>query len=577
MFKKNEDYKQIGLFGSSQRLSNKQKKIWDSSIENKFFEAIFSKINEENFKGLYSDKKSRPNVPVNQLVGALILKYLFNWTYNDLFRNLNFNSLSRHAIGIDDLEQDIFSEASIYNFQNKIINHFTSTGIDLLSQEFDVLTSEQLKEFGIKTDIQRGDSFLIGSNIFDFTRLQLLIEVIIRLGRILDDTDKTGYSSIISSYNKQSSGQYIYKIKKDDLPHELNKLASLYHELFTLYNEKYSDIDGFRIFTRVYQEHFTVVENKIEVVPSGDLNSNILMSPDDEDAAFRTKRTSNCKGFSGHVSETSNPENEINLITDVVVEKSNADDAKILEERLPGMCEKTPELAEYHADGNYGSPKVDEFMIKNNIALIQNSIRGKISSVKKEIREDKEGIYWVTCENGQRSQAVRSTKKSNTKRWRVDFDYSICEKCSLLNKCNIKTVGGKTTPKKKRWYFGENKINIHKRIQNKEKIPEERWKNRSNVEATVKELKRGMRNEKVRVRTKIKTSFYMVLTAIAINLTRIHKYSLVCFCLKFINSWKKTILKTNYKLFYQEILQKSKYSVHERKLSLFSRKIIASF
>lgn len=86
MFRKNEDYKQFSLFGVEQRLSDRQKKLLLGSIEHKFFELIFTKIDEDRFRVLYSDKYSRPNVPVNQLVGALILKHLYDWTYQELFK-----------------------------------------------------------------------------------------------------------------------------------------------------------------------------------------------------------------------------------------------------------------------------------------------------------------------------------------------------------------------------------------------------------------------------------------------------------------------------------------------------------
>jgi len=66
-------------------------------------------------------------------VGSLILKHLFNWTYEELFRNLNFNILTRHAIGIDSIEENVFSEASIFNFQNKVIDYFVQSGKDLLT------------------------------------------------------------------------------------------------------------------------------------------------------------------------------------------------------------------------------------------------------------------------------------------------------------------------------------------------------------------------------------------------------------------------------------------------------------
>ena len=524
MFRKNEEYKQYDVFGVTNTLSEKQSKLLSNSIEHSFFENIFSNIKESDFKVLYSDKRSRPNVPVNQLVGSLILKHLFNWTYEALFNNLNFNILTRHAIGIRTINESVFSEASIYNFQNKIIGYYVETGKDLLTEVFDKLTASQLKEYGIKSDIQRGDSFLIGSNIFDYTRIQLLIEVLLRLYRILDKQDKHQCSEILQDYIKQTAGQYIYKLSKENLPKEIKQLAEIYHKIFISYKDKYSNIAVFNIFERVYYEHFTVVEDKIDVITTNDLNSSILMSPDDQEATYRTKRRKDSKGYSGHISETANPKNMLNLITDIAVVPNNVDDAKILEGQLPEMTDKTPNLSEYHADGGYGSPSVDILMEKYDITQIQTSVRGRKPFVKMEIRELATGEYWVTCEYGQTIKATKTTKGRNAKRLRAVFDYNKCLQCPLNMKCKSKISGVKIHRPKRTWYFSKEKIRLHKRMQNFNTLPPEHQTLRANVEATVKEVKRGIKDGKVRVRGKQKVMIYLSMTSIAVNLTRLHKY-----------------------------------------------------
>jgi len=524
MFKKNDEYRQFELFGFLDALSEKQQKMLSNSIEQSFFVNIFSKIDESRFKDLYSSNKSRPNVPVNQLVGSLVLKHLKNWTYEELFQHLNFNLLTRYAIGIRSMETAIFSQASIFNFQNKIIDHYVKTGTDLLTEVFDGLTSQHLKEFGIKTNIQRGDSFLMGSNIFDYTRLQLLIEVLLRLFRALDDQDKALFSSLLDDYTQQTSGQYIYKVEKENLPKEIDKLAAIYHELYLRLNKNYHELSVFKIFSRVYSEHFVVVDQKVEVVEATELTSSILMSPDDPQATYRDKRNQNSKGYSGHVSETANPENELNLITDIAVTPNNLDDAKILEQRLPQMLDKTPDLEEYHSDGGYGSPEVDILMEDNSIRQIQTALRGKKAFVKFTIQESSPGAYWVECEHGQKVKA-ETIKEDSTKGYKAVFDHQVCLDCPLKDKCRARVSGGKTKKKKRTWYFSQEKVRLHKRQQNINGIPKERRTLRANVEATVKELKRGVKDGKIRVRGQNRANFYLQLTAIGVNLTRIHKYS----------------------------------------------------
>lgn len=526
MFKKNESYKQYGLFGVTDSLSDSQRSMMKTSIEHSFFVNIFSKINEKDFDVLYSTKKSRPNVPVNQLVGALILKNLHNWTYQQLFMNLNFNLLTRHALGVQSLGGSIFAEASIFNFQNKVIEYYIQTGKDLLTEVFDSLTSAQLKEFGIKTDIQRGDSFLLGSNIFDYTRLQLLIEVLLRFSRILDDEDKETYLKLLSVYTRQTAGQYIYKIEKDDLPKEIKQLAEIYHKLYVQLGEKYKNVAVFSIFNRVYNEHFVVAENKVEVIPSNELHSAILLSPDDTEATFRYKRGTNSKGYNGHISETANPGNKFNLITDVTVNPNNEDDAKILACRLPSMIEKTPDLSEYHADGNYGSPAVDVITKNDSIMLVQTAVRGRKSQTKIKIDTDEVGDLWVSCSQGQRVKGEITTHKEGARLGKAVFNDERCQLCPYQHKCIAKPAGGKRTEKKHIWYFNEMKILSHQRLHNIYKIPEERRKLRANVEATIKEVKRGIKNGKSRLRGLVRNRFYLTLTSISVNLTRIHKYEI---------------------------------------------------
>jgi len=144
------------------------------------------------------------------------------------------------------------------------------------------------------------------------------------------------------------------------LPKEIEKLSKIYHELYIALKAKYKENRVFNIFERAYQEHFTIINNQLQIKSKEEITSGSLMAPDDSQATYRKKGNKRSKGYVGHISETAHPDNDINLITDAVVYPNNKDDAQILEERLPGMMDKTPELNEYFADGLYGSPKVEE-------------------------------------------------------------------------------------------------------------------------------------------------------------------------------------------------------------------------
>ena len=73
MFKKNEGHLQKRLFTFESQLTDTKRKKLRSMPEYHFYEMIFCNIEEEDFSILFSEKKSRPNAPINSLISALIL------------------------------------------------------------------------------------------------------------------------------------------------------------------------------------------------------------------------------------------------------------------------------------------------------------------------------------------------------------------------------------------------------------------------------------------------------------------------------------------------------------------------
>ena len=513
MFKKNTKHLQTGLFGLYSMLPDQLKKEVKSSEEYYFYKLVFCHIDEEIFSVLYSDKKSRPNAPVNALVSALILMAHNNWTYEQLFKQIKFNILVKIALGLDSLEEIPFSPATIFNFQNRINEHFVKTGENLLEQVFDRLTSEQLKKLKIKTNIQRTDSFVAVSNIRNYSRLQLLIEVILRVWRVLTEEDKERFRKYFQNYINKSSGQYIYSLKKEDFPRELEKIARLYRWIAEHIRARYSDKEIMKVFDRVYSEHFTKVKGKIRVKRSEELSSDMLQSPDDLDATYRKKNGRSYKGQSVNVVETANPENAVNLITDISVNPLNRDDSQVLNERIEHLKKKTPEMEELHFDGAYGSEANDRKFEELGIMPVQTGVRGAGTQAEIAIEKLADDHYRVSCPN----QVVLSQKAR--KGYKADFDLSICAGCELREKCP-------TILKKKArvYYFGEKDYLAKKRKNNIKLLPPERRKLRNNVEATVKEFTCRMPGKKLKVRGLFKTTVFVYSVGIYINFGRIFRY-----------------------------------------------------
>jgi hypothetical protein len=152
MFRKNTEHLQGSMFGTVDTLLGKtQKKAYLESRERWFYELVFKRIDEKLFAPLYSDGKSRPNALINGMVCALIIQSYNRWSYEFLMRQVRFDLLTRATLGLTSLDEVPFCEATLFNFQNKLLEYEVSAGIHLIEQVFDGLTAEQLATLRIKT------------------------------------------------------------------------------------------------------------------------------------------------------------------------------------------------------------------------------------------------------------------------------------------------------------------------------------------------------------------------------------------------------------------------------------------
>lgn len=518
MYRKNVKHLQSNFFGMSFTFA---KKFWheiEASAEYLFYKLIFCKIPEAIFAKLYSHKKSRPNSPCNSMMSALILKEYRAWTYAELFDSIKFNILTKVALGLDRLDDLPFCEATLFNFQNRLSEHFIKTGENLFEVVFDQLTTAQLNQLKLKTNIQRADSFQAASNIRNYTRLQLLVEMLLRVHRALSELDQQKFQVEFAPYLKYSSaGQYLYHLKPAQLPSELEKIGQLYQALYQQFFSTYSEMEIFKTFERIYTEHFAIVAEKITVKPAEELTSDCAQSPDDLDATYREKNGARYKGQVINVVETAHPDNQLNLIIDVAVNPNNTDDGQVLNNRLEKILEKTPDLDEMHVDGGYGNTELDQKCEPQAITIVQTAVRGRSAAVPIEIEAATtpcdEPEYQVSCP----CQTVTSTPTKT--RHKAQFDAEICAPCEHREHCPViarKNFGV--------FYFSHADYLSRKRQKNIYKIPIERRKIRSNVEATVHEFTCKMPHKKLKVRGAFKTAIFAYSVAMGINFGRIFRY-----------------------------------------------------
>jgi hypothetical protein len=504
------------MFGVEARLPGH---IWDllkQSQEHAFYKEIFCRIPEPLFAQLYDDSPAtRPNAPVNRLVGALILQHMRDWTFEELMDRLTFDLKVRAALGLWTLEETAFCRATLFNFQNRMRDHMGASGQDLFQAVFDLLTQEQLERFDLKGTTQRCDSTQIGSNIRAFTRIELLVEVVLRMWRVLGEAGQARYAEQFDRYVKATSGQFLYRLRKSEFDATLQRLGEFYAWMAEALKPEYGDTEIHHIVCRLFAEQFTRVEEKIAVRAGEEIRSDSLQSPDDLDATHRRKDNESFQGFVLHAAETADPENPLQLVTDVVVAPNNHDDSRILHDRLPAMKEKTPDLAELHTDATYGSEDNDLREAELGIAQVQTAIRGHVSPAPMRIDRNEDGSFQIRC------FANHVVQGSATKtRFKAAFPAAACAGCPFADACPAQALarGGRS------YYFTEETILRQERHRRLQELPEERRTLRANVEATMRQFNAPCRNGKLRTRGLHAGRRYGFLRAVGINFGRIYRY-----------------------------------------------------
>lgn len=106
MFIESEKVRQINIDDPYHSFPKYVREALHNSWAEFFFEHIFRNIDESRFFVLYSKNYSRPNAPVNLLVGLLFLKELTCCNDEELISALYFDYRVQYALGITDFDKE---------------------------------------------------------------------------------------------------------------------------------------------------------------------------------------------------------------------------------------------------------------------------------------------------------------------------------------------------------------------------------------------------------------------------------------------------------------------------------------
>jgi hypothetical protein len=99
-----------------QELPDKHRQRLEQSWAGQFYREFFCRLKEEPFACLYADHPSRPNIPVNVLVGLDTLKAGFGWSDEELYDHYTFDVQVRYALGYHNLKEGDFDLRTLPRF-----------------------------------------------------------------------------------------------------------------------------------------------------------------------------------------------------------------------------------------------------------------------------------------------------------------------------------------------------------------------------------------------------------------------------------------------------------------------------
>ena len=527
MFQSNKRYQQPALLSSVNALPEKRRQRLETSWAGTFRAQLFSRIKEDVFSVLYAGEPSRPNTPVNVLVSLDILKAGFGWSDDELYDHFLYDLQVRYAVGYESLDDGDFELRTLYNFRRRLSQYNLAQGTNLIERAFVDITDQQITALAVATGRQRMDSTQIASNIVWMSRLQLAVEALQRLHRLLNESDRQRYADLVAPYVGETAGHYVYRVKGwSATVEQLQPLGQALHRLLQAMAPDYSQEPAYQVAARLFSEQFQVVDETAQAKPNDSISASSLQSLDDVEATYREKNHVPYKGYVANVTETCAPDNPLQLITAVQVAPNSTEDGALLVAALPELKQRTA-LDTLHTDGAFGGPQSDVVLREQQVTLIQTAITGPRPSTNMmrladfAISQDAQGVpLALTCPQG---QCVPVLADPAAQRFIVDFAATTCALCPLY-------LAGRCPPQPDhrrrsfRLRFTQADVDKAQRHRRSRAAGADGHNWRAAIEATIRSVKHPFPAGKLPVRGLFRVTCMIIATAAMTNVRRIQRY-----------------------------------------------------
>ena len=338
---------------SFMNLTERERKALENYWAKIFADEIFPAIDEERFSVLYSDKASRPNAPVNVIIGALIIKELFDYSDDEIVENLMLDLHLQYALHTTSFAEQPISDKTLSRFRKRCYDYETLHGVDLYHDCVKDLSGKIAKIMKLNGRMRRMDSVMIESNIRFLSRMELIYTCISKLVVYLTKKQPDMLSEKLKHYaDPNDYNRIFYHQRNDDMEAIIQTLLTDSDVLLKLCKTDFEEVTEYQLFIRCLSDQ-TVVENdkrRLKTREDGTMNSSALQNPSDPDATYRNKSGKSYRGYVANIEETVGSNGSV--VTDYQFDKNTHTDSLFLQESLSKM-EKSEEEIILVTDGGY--------------------------------------------------------------------------------------------------------------------------------------------------------------------------------------------------------------------------------
>lgn len=495
----------------------------------KYQQRVLPLIDEEKFRHLYSELVGRPNAPIRTMVSLLIFMGMEKWTWRaaefQFSRRLDWLIATETPLGEGQIDH-----TTLFKFYGSL------EGDDIAREVFTEITDTFVKVCGTSLKKQRTDSFFIHGWLQTLSRYGLFKETIRKFLMALRKQKPELYENIKGSISKD----YLEKefdLTEKDREEAQKKISLMAQDLYRLKcafenHKQVQHYETFQILSKVFGQQCEVKENmetKPEIIIKEKPDSDTICTPHNPEARYVRKGKQKVTGDKGFVTETCDPENKTQFITDIEVRPATESDAKQQPEIQARLIENEFKPEKQYEDAGFvnGQTIIDA---KEKGIELEGPSAGRSQSF--EAYEDKDRsldaadfdtsldeqtkeLIVKKCPHGQ--EPKDQMRSELTDKMIVHFDRDICISCSSAGSCPVR-IGQRVATFMVDEAQYEGAVRHHKYMGNAEYRKE--CAIRAGAEAMVSELTRAHGVRKSRHRERSRTKLQLIFAALACNVKR---------------------------------------------------------